>query len=60
MKKKYLSPSVVVINMQTENLIASSPTIGQGTTEQDAAGALTHKKGSIWSEEEKEETGIWK
>ena len=46
--------------MQTENLIASSPTVGQGTTAQDAAGALTHKKGSIWSEEEKEETGIWK
>ncbi len=60
MKKTYIQPETIEVNLHTEGMIAAS--IGYGKGKVDAGGALTNKKeSSIWdSEEENEKSGgLW-
>lgn len=59
MKKTYIQPETIVVNLHTEGMIAAS--IGFGTTEKvNAEDALTNKKNPIWGGEEEETSGgMW-
>lgn len=60
MKKTYIQPETIEVNLRTEGMIAAS--IGRGSGKVDAGSALTNKKeSSIWgSEEENEKSGgLW-
>ena len=60
MKKIYIQPETIVVNLHTEGMIAAS--IGFGSGKVGAGSALTNKKeSSIWgSEEENEKSGgLW-
>ena len=59
MKKTYIQPETVVVNLHTEGMIAVS--IGTGTSTVNADEALTKKKeSSMWGSGEDEKSGgIW-
>ena len=60
MKKIYIQPETIVVNLHTEGMIAASIGFGTGTVGADKA--LTNKKeSSIWGtdEENTEKGGIW-
>ena len=60
MKKTYQSPSLSVYSLHTDGLIATSPGVGQGTGDVDAATGLTNKKqqSDMWGNDPNK--GIWK
>lgn len=59
MKKTYIQPETIVVNLHTEGMIAAS--IGKGTGTVNASEALTNKKeSSIWGSDEDEKSGgLW-
>ena len=59
MKKTYIQPETIVVNLHTEGMIATS--IGFCTTDKvNAEDALTNKKNPIWGGEEEETSGgMW-
>lgn len=55
--KKYVSPSVQFFNLEVEQIIATSPSIGTGSGDVDAGGALSNKRqvnnaSNIWNSTE--------
>ena len=61
MKKIYIQPETIVVNLHTESIM-STASIGVGSGTVGPGGALTNKKeSSIWdSEEENEKSGgLW-
>ena len=61
MKKTYIQPETVVVNLHTEGMIAASPQIKTGAGTVSADEALTKKKeSSMWGSGEDEKSGgIW-
>ena len=58
MKKTYIQPETIVVNLHTEGMIAAS--IGFGDDKVNAEDALTNKKNPIWGGEEEETSGgMW-
>ena len=60
MKKIYIQPETIVVNLHTEGMIAASIGFGDGPV--NAGDALTNnKESSIWGtdEENTEKGGIW-
>ena len=57
MKKTYIQPETIVVNLYTEGIIAAS--IGFGDDKVNAEDALTNKKNPIWGGEEETSGGIW-
>ena len=62
MKKTYIQPETLVVNLATEGMIAASLQINSGKTVDTSAegGQLTNKKNPIWGGEEEEAgNGYW-
>ena len=59
MKKTYIQPETLVVNLHTEGMIAASLKIdGEKTVDTSAGGQLTNKKeSSIWGSDEEESNG---
>ena len=59
MKKTYIQPETLVVNLHTEGMIAASIRISDDTVDTSAGGQLTNKKDPIWgggSEDESSES----
>jgi hypothetical protein len=55
MKKTYIQPETLVVNLATEGMIAASLQINSGkTVDTSDGGQLTNKKNPIWGGEEEE------
>ena len=56
MKKTYIQPETLVVNLATEGMIAASLKIGREdqTVDTSNGGQLTNKKNPIWGGEEEE------
>jgi hypothetical protein len=61
MKKIYIQPETIVVNLHTEGMIAASIGFGRSDNKVDASSALTNKKeSSIWGDSQEEgKGGIW-
>ena len=61
MKKTYIQPETLVVNLATEGMIAASLQINSGkTVDTSNGGQLTNKKNPIWGGEEEEAgNGYW-
>ena len=61
MKKTYIQPETLVVNLATEGMIAASLQInGNKTVDTSNGGQLTNKKNPIWGGEEEEAgNGYW-
>ena len=57
MKKTYIQPETLVVNLHTEGMIAASIRINDDTVDTSAGGQLTNKKDPIWGTDEEEEVG---
>ena len=59
MKKTYIQPETLVVNLHTEGMIAASLNMYSDKTVDTSAdgGQLTNKKNPIWGTGEEEETG---
>ncbi len=59
MKKTYIQPQTLVVNLHTEGMIAASIRISDETVDTSAGGQLTNKKDPIWGTEEEETESFW-
>jgi hypothetical protein len=60
MKKTYIQPETIVVNLHTEGMIAASIGFDSSDNKVDASSALTNKKNPIWGGEEEETSGgMW-
>ena len=61
MKKTYIQPETLVVNLATEGMIAASLKIGNGdqTVDTSNGGQLTNKKNPIWGGEEEAGNSYW-
>ena len=61
MKKTYIQPETLVVNLATEGMIATSLQINsEKTVDTSNGGQLTNKKNPIWGgEEEEAANGYW-
>ena len=60
MKKTYIQPETLVVNLHTEGMIAASLKIdGEKTVDTSAGGQLTNKKDPIWGTDEEETESFW-
>ena len=60
MKKTYIQPETLVVNLATEGMIAASLQINSGKTVATSNGEqLTNKKNPIWGGEEEETESYW-
>ena len=60
MKKTYIQPETLVVNLATEGMIAASLQINSGKTVDTSNGEqLTNKKNPIWGGEEEETESYW-
>ena len=61
MKKTYIQPETIVVNLHTEGMIAASIGFGRSDNKVDASSALTNKKeSSIWGTDEEETESFWR
>ena len=59
MKKTYIQPETLVVNLHTEGMIAASIRINDDTVDTSAGGQLTNKKDPIWGTDEEEVESYW-
>ena len=59
MKKTYIQPETLVVNLHTEGMIAASIRIIDDTVDTSAGGQLTNKKDPIWGTDEEETESFW-
>ena len=60
MKKTYIQPETLVVNLATEGMIAASLKMdGNKTVDTSNGGQLTNKKNPIWGGEEEAGNGYW-
>ena len=60
MKKTYIQPETLVVNLATEGMIATSLQINSGkTVDTSNGGQLTNKKNPIWGGSEEETESYW-
>lgn len=61
MKKTYIQPQTIVVDLHTEGMIAASlGMFNDKTVDTSTGGQLTNKKeSSIWGSEEETQGGIW-
>ena len=60
MKKTYIQPETLVVNLHTEGMIAASIRISNETVNTSNAGEqLTNKKDPIWGTDEEEVESYW-
>ena len=60
MKKTYIQPETLVVNLATEGMIAASLKMdGNKTVDTSNGGQLTNKKNPIWGGSEEETESYW-
>ena len=59
MKKTYIQPETLVVNLHTEGMIAASIRISDEKVDTSNGGQLTNKKDPIWGTEEEETESFW-
>ena len=60
MKKTYIQPETLVVNLATEGMIAASLKISDSEVDTSAEGGqLTNKKNPIWGGSEEETESYW-
>ena len=59
MKKTYIQPETLVVNLHTEGMIAASIRISNETVDTSNGGQLTNKKDPIWGTDEEETESFW-
>lgn len=59
MKKTYIQPETLVVNLHTEGMIAASIRISDTTVDTSAGEQLTNKKDPIWGTDEEETESFW-